>query len=166
MPHPCQRPDTSLLARYTASGAYTDCYRIDVPAEVPFAHYVETFYTGPLFKLERLLLHWFASRPSTDADARQLARGERADFAAWRVEGRATDQLLMCDFAGRTRSWFMVESTLMSGRPGTRLYFGSAVVPTRDRRTGATRMGWPFKALLGFHGIYSRLLLRSAAARL
>jgi hypothetical protein len=166
MPQPCQRPDGSLLDAYVVSGAYTDCYCADVPSNVTFAHYVETFYTGRLFKLERLLLRWFVARPSSDVDARQVARGERAEFAAWHVEGRAADQLLMCDFAGRTRSWFMVAPVTVAGRPGTRLYFGSAVVPLLDARTGAKRMGWPFKALLGFHRLYSRALLGSASARL
>lgn len=44
---------------------------------------------------------------------------------------------------------------------GTTLYFGSAVVP---RKRGG--MGWPFTALLGFHKLYSRVLLGSAVRRL
>ncbi len=166
MPHPCPRPPGSLLNTYAASGAYTDCYGADAPGTVSLAHYVETFYTGRLFKLERLLLRWFAARSSTDADAGQVARGERADFAAWRVEGRAGDQLLMCDFAGRTRSWFMVAPDDAAAGARTRLYFGSAVVPLRDARTGASRMGWAFQALLGFHRLYSRALLSQAVSRL
>ena len=35
------------------------------------------FYTGSLFKLERLLLAWIASRPSTDEQAKELACGIR-----------------------------------------------------------------------------------------
>gem|GEM_PF-337145 len=166
MPHPCPRPPASLLDHYAASGAYTDCYCADVPGDMSLAQYVETFYTGPVFRLERLLLRWFASRPSTDADARQVARGERDDFAAWQVEGRAADQLLMCDFKGRTRSWFRVAASGASAASGTRLYFGSAVVPVPDPRTGAASMGWTFKVLLGFHRLYSRVLLGAAASRL
>ncbi len=166
MPHPCPRPTHSLLDAYAASGAYTDCYCADVPGHVPFAHYIESFYTGRLFKLERLLLRWFAARPSTDADAGQLARGERADFAAWRVEGRTESQLLMCDFSGRTRSWFMVEPCGTDALPGTRLYFGSAVIPVPDPSSGAPRMGATFRALLGFHRLYSRALLAAARNRI
>ena len=51
--------------------------------------------------------------------------------------------------------------------PGaTRLYFGSAVVPVRDRVSGQPRMGFVFQALLGFHKLYSRVLLGAARSRL
>ena len=66
------------------------------------------FYTTWLFRLERWILRLAVARPSTDEEAHQLARGEREAFAAWSVEARAPDQLLMCDFTGRTRSWLMV----------------------------------------------------------
>jgi hypothetical protein len=49
---------------------------------------------------------------------------------------------------------------------GTRLYFGSAVVSTAGRTTAHSRIGFKFSALLGFHKLYSRLLLGSARARL
>ena len=50
---------------------------------------------------------------------------------------------------------------------GTLLYFGSAVVPLSKRGgTGRPRMGFAFRALLGFHKAYSRVLLRAAVARL
>jgi hypothetical protein len=158
-------PETALLSTYAASGAYTDCYATTVPGDVELARFVEAFYVGRVFKLERLLLRWFAGRPSSDAEARAVARGETTRFAAWDVEARTNDQLLMCDMAGRTRSWFMV-APAGDGRGGTRLRFGSAVVPVRDRATGEQRMGWPFAALLGFHRLYSRVLLAAAGDRL
>ena len=49
---------------------------------------------------------------------------------------------------------------------GTRLYFGSAAVPHRKEGAQAASLGFPFKALLGFHKLYSRLLLQAASARL
>lgn len=119
-----------------------------------------------MFKLERLILRWFVSRPSTDGEARQLAEGKRDSFAAWTVEARAADQLLLGDFSGRTKSWLMVAAATAAGAPGTRLYFGSAVVPRRSAHPGKTRLGFVFTALLGFHRLYSRILLRSAVARL
>jgi hypothetical protein len=94
---------------------------------VSHAEFVEAFYTGGLFKVERFLLRVFISRPSTDLQARQLAAGELNEFAAWRVEARAVDQVLLCAIDGRTRSWLMVSAAAVPGR--TRLYFGSAVVP-------------------------------------
>jgi hypothetical protein len=155
-------PENALLSTYAASGAYTDCYATTVPGDVDLARFVEAFYVGRVFKLERLLLRWFAGRPSSDAQARAVARGETTRFAAWDVEARADGQLLMCDMAARTRSWFMVAP----GAGRTCLYFGSAVVPLRDRATGEQRMGWPFVALLGFHRLYSRVLLAAARDRL
>lgn len=158
----CALPAGALLQRYRASGAYTDCYAVDVAHAVSHADYVQAFYTSAVFKLERLILQLFASRGSTDAQAASLARGELDRFAAWSVEGRAPDQLLLCDFTQRTRSWLMVAPL----SHGARLYFGSAVVPVPDARGGAPRLGPGFSALLGFHKLYSRALLSAARARL
>lgn len=156
-------PDDALLRRYRDNGAYTDCYALDVPRSVTRAQYVEAFYTTWVFKLERAILAAIVSKPSTDAQAAQLARGEREDVSAWEAEAREADQLLMRDFRQRTCSWLMCRS-LQDG--GTRLYFGSAVVPETDRHSGEKRMGFVFKALLGFHKLYSRILLRAAASKL
>jgi hypothetical protein len=158
---PCPLPTGALLGRYRDIGAYTDCYGVTVPGDVAHARFVEAFYTTWLFKLERAVLV-LVGKPSTDAQARALAHGEADAFAAWRVEARAPDQLLLCDYRGRTRSWLMREA--VDG--GTRLYFGSAVVPVVDARTGSGRMGRAFAGLLGFHRLYSRLLLRAAINRL
>ena len=131
------------------------------------AEFVEAFYTGGLFKVERFLLRVFISKPSTDLQARQLAAGELNEFAAWRVEARAVDQLLMCAINGRTRSWLMVSAAEVPGR--TRLYFGSAVVTkvaAVNPSTGKSSMGFVFRARLGFHKLYSRALLSAAVKRL
>jgi hypothetical protein len=156
-------PATALLQAYAAGGHHADCFVTEVAGARSFESFVEAFYTTPLFKVERTLLGW-ASRPSSDDDARALAQGRASRFAAWQVEGRAPDQLLLADFTGRTRSWLMVEP--VAGAAGTRLYFGSAVVARRDRRTGRASMGFAFRALMGFHKLYSRLLLRAARAKL
>ena len=159
---PCELPPGALLRRYTETGAYTDCFRVDVPGDVTHAQYVEAFYTTWLFKLERFILAWLVKKPSTDAEARALARGERTKFAAWRVEERVGNQLVMRDFQGKTCSWLMVESLPAS----TRLYFGSGIAPRVDRVTGEKRMGRGFSLLLGFHKMYSRALLSAARSRL
>ncbi|VTU14548.1 hypothetical protein RA8CHR_00646 [Variovorax sp. RA8] len=163
--HACELPDQSLLARYAHGGAYADCYATEVAGVVSHAAYVEAFYTGAIFRLERFLLARLASKPSTDAQVRQLAAGERDSFSAWKVEARTADQLLMCDLAGRTRSWLMVAQA-PGDSSSTRLYFGSAVVPVVDKVSGEARMGFLFKALLGFHKLYSRVLLHAARSRL
>jgi len=159
----CPLPDDALLGRYSNNGTYTDCYDTDIPMPVSYAQYVTAFYTTPLFKLERFILTWTVSKPSTDVQAKQLADGVTQAFAAWTVEARAENQLLMCDFIRRTRSWLMVVP-LRSG--GTRLYFGSAVVPIVDSRTGKSTLGFIFNILLGFHGLYSVALLYAAKSRI
>ena len=155
-------PQDALLRKYRDMGAYTDCYATDIATRVSYAEYVEAFYTTWVFKLERLLLKWLVARPSTDDEARRLSRGELDGFAAWTVEGRAPDQLLLADFMGRTKSWLMV-APLDTTR--TRLYFGSAVVPVGGK-AGRPRLGFNFSALLGFHKLYSRVLLAAAKSRL
>lgn len=160
----CELPDDALLRRYLDRGAYADCYATELGRPVRHAEYVEAFYTTAVFKLERLLLSWLAARPSTDAQVRELASGRLTSFAAWTVEARAPDQILLCDVQGRTRSWLM--SAPAAGGQSTKLFFGSAVVPSLDRRSGQRRMGSAFRALLGFHKLYSRVLLRAAVRRL
>jgi hypothetical protein len=157
-------PDASLLRRYLGEGAYVDCYVTEIARPVQHAEYVAAFYTTAVFKLERLILAWLVARPSTDAQARELALGQRSTFAAWDVEAREPNQLLLCDFQGRTCSWLMSAPT-PSGQ-ATKLFFGSAVVPIVDRRSGQRKMGFAFQALLGFHKLYSRMLLRAAVSRL
>lgn len=149
-------PEQALLARYSDVG-HTDCYFTDVPRDVTFEAYISAFYTSWLFKVERIILR-LVKRPSTDVHVAELAAGTRAQFAAWDVEDRTVDQLLMCDMAGRTRSW--LHCTPVEG--GTRLYFGSAVVP--DQKSG--KMGWLFHALMGFHKLYSVMLLKAAVRKL
>jgi hypothetical protein len=150
-------PDQALHGKYARSGAYTDCFSTVFAGSVSHPEFVEAFYTSSVFKLERLILEWLVGKPSTDADAKELAAGLRDHFAAWKVEERSTDQLLMCDYLGQTRSWLMVVNCECNGLPATRLYFGSVVVPVRR---------FPFNVLLGFHRMYSRVLLSSASARL
>ena len=157
-------PAHSLLSRCTESGAYVDCYATEISAFASHAQFVEAFYTTPLFKLERLLLKLLISRPSTDTEAKQLAHGELSSFAAWRVEARAPNEVLLS--AGRTRSWLMVSSSADHPASGTRLMFGSAVVPRRSENARGTDLGPGFRALLGFHKLYSRALLHSAKLRL
>jgi hypothetical protein len=163
---PSELPVDALLHQYRQDGAYADWYAVDVDRPVSQAAYVEAFYTSAVFKVERRLLTWFVSKPASDHEVQLLANGQLDTFSAWTVEGRTDRQLLLSDFQGRTRSWLMSAPIEVNGAPGTRLYFGSAVVPVRDRRTGQATMGFVFRALLGFHKLYSRALLRAAVARL
>jgi hypothetical protein len=162
----CELPRAALLRKYQYEGAYADCYVTEVARHVSHAEYVEAFYTTALFKVERLLLSWLVAKPSTNAQAGQLAAGSLDSFAAWRVEARSADQLLMSDFKGRTRSWLMVATAERNVTGGTRLFFGSAVVPVANAESGTRTLGPAFRLLLGFHKAYSRALLRAAMSRL
>ena len=71
----CAVPANAMLAKYSMDGTYTDCYTTEIPGQISFREFVFAFYTTLLFKLERLILKWIVSKPSTDAQARQLADG-------------------------------------------------------------------------------------------
>jgi len=161
----CTVPANTLLYKYSMNGAYVDCYSTEIHKSVSFPEFVFAFYTSPLFKLERLILKLAVSKPSTDSQARQLSDGETEKFAAWYVENRSESEMLMCDFLGRTRSWLMVAPMNKGSGARTRLYFGSVVVPIRNFKAGKRSLGFGFMTLLGFHKIYSRLLLYFAKSR-
>lgn len=139
----------SLLESYRAAGGYVDCFIAEVPRAVSLPQLIEAFYASAAFRPERWLIGAVLGRRADNADVARLAAGETQHFSAWSVEARREDQILLCDFQGRTRSWLMVQP--VTG--GTRLHFGSAVVKSGDPI---------FRALLGFHTFYSRVLLRGA----
>lgn len=156
-------PAVSLLQAYSERRAYTDCFHIDLPRDVSLADYIEAFYTTWLFKVERLVLTTLVAKPSGDAQASALARGERSRFAAWTVETRAANQIVMRDYLSKTRSWLMCEAL---GPGMTRLYFGSAIVAARIRPDGTADLGAGFNQLIGMHRFYSVALLKATAAQL
>jgi hypothetical protein len=157
MSSPIPVPEATLLVAYANAGAFTDCYETTVRGQVGLPELIEAFYTTTLFKVERWLLATAIRRPSTDEQARALAHGTTNVFAAWTVEGRRDSEVLLG--AGPTRSWLSVVPATQPG--STRLLFGSAVVPVRP----GGGFGLAFRALLGFHRLYSRLLLSAAARR-
>ncbi|MBL8521073.1 MAG: hypothetical protein JNK75_10410 [Betaproteobacteria bacterium] len=164
-PRPVDLPERSLLAAVRARGDYADCYAVDVDAHVSQAQFVEAFYTTALFKVERAILRVALGSPSTDRDARHLALGEAREFAYWRVAQRDATQLMLTDKSGQTSSWLMAQALEAAPGARTRLHFGSAVYARADPKTGRRSMGAAFHALLGFHRLYSRALLWSAARR-
>ena len=159
-------PQQALLQNLARAGAYVDCYAAGIARAVTQAEFVEAFYTTWLFRLERRILARYCAKPSSDIDAALLADARADAFAAWTVEARAPDQLLLCDFTGRTRSWLMTVPTQAGGVAGTQLLFGSAVVPARGPGGDRAGLGFLFAALLGFHKLYSRALLAAARTRL
>jgi len=162
----CPLPDNALLNTYQKNGAYTDCYFTDISSTVTHSQYVNAFYTTSVFKLERSILKWVVSKPSSDAQVVLLADGETDTFSAWNVEKRCENQLLLCDYQKRTRSWLMIKYVESEKGITTRLYFGSAVVPIKNIKTGSSSFGFVFHALSWFHKMYSVVLLSSAKSRL
>lgn len=155
----CPVPQEALLQRYVGQGAtYTDCFEAVVPAQVTLAQFVSAFYTTRLFRAERFMLSLALRRRITDADVRELLSQECSDFAAWTIEARSDDELLMCDMTGHTRSWF---AAYRCAQKGTGICFGSAVVAKPDRPLSRV-----VQILLPVHVLYSRALLGSALARL
>ena len=152
----CAIPSDSLLETYSSNG-YADSYRTEIHGHVSLAQLIAGFYTTSLFRLERFILKHVARKPSTDTQVQDLADGKTNQFAAWTVEKRNDHEILMRDMLGRTRSWLMVQHA----NENTILYFGSAVVPGKSR-SGKASLGFIFVALLGFHKIYSILLLSFA----
>lgn len=150
-------PDEAILKKYEDS--YTDCYSVLFPGSISLETYVQAFYTGRVFKLERWLIKTFAGLKSSQAQLDALLAGKDTAFSAWTLENRKPDQLLMCDFQKRTRSWFMV----ILEDNGTYLYFGSAVVPTEYWNSRTEKFaGIGYKLLMPFHRLYSHILLGGA----
>lgn len=157
-------PDHSFLAAYAQQeGSHIDCFATEIDRPVTLSDLLETFFSTPLFRVERLILRTMTRMPTSDQEVSALANGTSDRFALWRTEARDAQQLLMAVGQGPIRSWWMVSHPM----PGqTRLHFGSAVVPTGVDRHGRPVVGGSIRLLKGFHLAYSRLLLRATARRL
>ncbi len=97
----------------------------------------------------------FARKPSTRADIAELATGSSNTMAAWQVERRDSDQILLEVPHTPIRTWLMRTGTA----DATQLYFGSAILPHGFDRNGNPKMPFLFQALLGFHKLYAHALL-------
>lgn len=159
-------PETAFSVLYANEGAFSDCYFIDIYQAVSLQKYILAFYTTPLFKVERAILSLIARKHSSDDDVRELSLGNTECFSAWTVEMRSSNQILLCDITGKTRSWLMVESLSNEKPLATRLYFGSVVTPRKTSKNGRKSFGVLFHLLGGFHRLYSRALLKSAFTNL
>jgi hypothetical protein len=69
-------PDGGLINSYAIqAGCYTDCFVAEISQDVTLSDFILAFFNTPIFRLERLLLGLFASRPSTDDDVANLTSG-------------------------------------------------------------------------------------------
>jgi hypothetical protein len=150
-------PAGALLERYRTAGGHVDCFIADLDRVVTLPQLISAFYTSAAFRPERWILGVLVGKPGDDQDAARLASGEVQRFSVWTVEDRREDQILLADYQGKTRSWLMVRT--QGNR--TRIHFGSAVVPAKLRSDRIL-----FASLLGFHKLYSRVLLNGAIRRL
>jgi hypothetical protein len=160
-------PDDALLKTHRGGkhperwGHYGDCFSAQVNGSVTLSQFVFAFYTSPVFRLERLILRVLVGAASSDEQARAVAEGRGDSFAVWTVGERTATQLLMCDRYGKTRSWFRV---MPRSSGGTVLEFGSAVA-ARPAQRDSLRRSRGFGVLLGFHRLYSTVLLAAARRR-
>jgi hypothetical protein len=166
-------PSHALTASYKEQGAFFDCYYIDIEKEISLDKYIQAFYTTPLFKLERSLLSLATFKHGKDDDALQLSQGKIDHYSVWTVEGRESNQIMLRDFTGNTRSWLMVKKASGSDCDSnkdrgisTRLYFGSVVVPKGVTESGQGSFGVLFHLFGKFHQLYSKALISAAYRRL
>lgn len=103
------------------------------------------------------------NKPSTDQDVELLAKGKSENFAAWSVEDRAENQLLLCDYQGQTRSWLRVVN---QEEESSIVYFGSAVVSKKDVNGKAIEFSRVFKFISWFHHLYSKALITCAVKKM
>lgn len=155
-------PGGSLLDQRASELGYTDAWTTTLDGPVSLSDFIVAFWTTPIFRAERLLLT-LIGWPSTAHAARALADGASERFAAWRLEARRDDEILLFDASGRTCSWFRVEPV---GTTGTRLWFGSGITAIARPQGSTPTIGPGFRALLGAHRVYSRVLLAQARRQL
>ena len=142
-------PASSLIARYLSDPAsHVDAYV--TTGDATLEQFVRVFFSTPTFRSERHLLG-LGGKVSSDQQVDDLASGVGSAMAAWVVEDRNETELLLTVPGSPIRTWLAV------GR--AELWFGSAIVAEGGKV--------PFlaKALMPFHHVYSRTLLRAAANR-
>lgn len=161
--HSGSAPEGALIRRYTTSpGGYSDCFYVDIPADVTLSDYILAFFSTPIFRMERLLLNLIPSGRSNAQCVLDLASGAGERMAGWKTETRNENQLLLAVGNGPIRTWLMVQGNQPANEK-TRLYFGSAVLPTKMTKEGRPQLASVFQLFLSLHIIYSRLLIWWAA---
>ena len=155
-------PYDALSARYIEEGAFVDCYYVEIPKKIALEKFIKAFYTTTLFKIERTILSFVTSRSATNKEAVELSLGESDSYSIWTVESRTSNQIILCDFTKKTRSWLMVQVSLTKEAVTTRLFFGSVVVPKKVSDNGHGSFGILFHLFGGFHRVYSKALLNAS----
>ncbi|QZD91391.1 hypothetical protein K3162_07340 [Qipengyuania xiapuensis] len=161
-----QLPPESLLARRRGPECYRDAFRASVTGEVSLGELITAFFSSRTFLTERMALH-LIGRGAGHAEIAALAAGRTQRFAAWEVEAREEEELLMHDFLDKTCCWLAVSSR---GEDGA--LDGPLPVPETGRTyiwfgTAVREFEGPIVSRLrGAHRWYARHLLEAAARRL
>lgn len=143
---------------------YADCFYADLSRTVTLPQYIRAFFDSAVFRMERVILTYFLSSPSSKADVQALACGTGTRLAAWQVTKRGETQILLSIPSGPVRTWLMVQD-LGADAPRSRIYFGTALVPKTDE-SGAPQLSASYRHFTGLHRFYSKLLLSQALHRL
>ena len=157
------RPHGALVERYASRGDYVDCFAVDVSGAVSISELVDAFFGSRAFEPERRILR--ALGRSSPIDSTGLTTGTQERPAAWTVEARSANQVLLCDFLSFTRCWLMVEVS-PDDAARSRLYFGTAFARTRNPSAANFALRLVFSVLRPLHSAYAKILLNGAAARL
>lgn len=153
-------PKDSLLHQYTEKpGCHADAFMAEINFTPSLKDYITAMFGSPVFRIERVLLAVAAATPTFKKDLTAFALAEKDSFALWKTMERSDQELLMEVEKGRVRTWLMVEPT--EGET-SKLWFGSAIVPKTTPSREVGDIGFTFKALMGFHKLYSRILLLAA----
>ncbi len=165
-------PENGYLNSYRDRlGCYTDCFTIEVRGQVTLSNFISAFFDTFPFRLERKTLAVFALSPSSLKDVTDLATGVSDSLALWKVEARDGNQLIMSFGRRGVRTWLMVEPCQNESNTsilyfGTGLYFGSTVIPRKNKPSEEPKLSTVFYPFLGCHRLYARFLLWSAKRKI
>ena len=152
------------MQQYTEiEGCSADAFKDNVKFPVSLEEFIQAFFGSNAFQMERTLLKIIGKPYVSPADIKALAASQQTQFAIWQVEAQSDHEIMLKVGNGPIRSWLMV---LPEQNGKTSLYFGSAVLPQDKTKNGTPQIGFLFRALIGFHNFYSRLLLNSATKKL
>ncbi|WP_299989607.1 hypothetical protein [uncultured Ruegeria sp.] len=153
-------PEGSLLHQFAKRpGYHADAFVAHVGFVPSQSEYIMAMFDSPVFRIERALLALAAFKPSFAKDVAALALVENDQIACWKTVQRTQQELQMKVEKGRVRTWLMVEPAQGGA---SKLWFGSAIVPKPAQTGKAGGIGFVFRTLMGFHKLYSRVLLRAA----
>lgn len=156
-------PEGSFLKAYEGrEGCETDCFQADVPGHPDIDRFVHIFFDTWVFRIERRLLALLGEDYATSEDVAALAGRSSDTLAAWTVQDRSADEIILAFKRPRGRTW--LQATQLDGSLGsTRLRFGSALLPNIDSEGQTASISWGLKIGLPLHRLYARLLLAAAA---